>query len=112
MLVQCGRPMLGESTGLHALYGAPSLMAPAQYGACLRGATSRKFRLPQYRTSIISKAHLVTTNFCTAPRILYVRASMRLHEQTWRNTFKHSTTLASPSGDIKSRGLSDPYPEI
>src|SRR5712691_7045575 len=38
MLVQCGCPWLGKSTGLHALYSAPSHTAPSQYGARLRGA--------------------------------------------------------------------------
>jgi len=47
MRVQCDCPSLGESTGLYALYGTPSLMAPAQYGACLRGAPYRKFGSPQ-----------------------------------------------------------------
>src|SRR6266851_9842830 len=49
MLVQCGCPSLGESTGLHALYNAPSLVAPSQHGALLRGAPYRKFHAPHTR---------------------------------------------------------------
>src|SRR5262245_2523385 len=51
MLVQYGCPLLGKSTGLYALYSAPSPMAPSQYGACLRGAPHRKFGSPQESTS-------------------------------------------------------------
>ena len=47
MLVQCGYPLLGKSTGLYALYSAPSPLAPSQFGARLRGAPHRKFGSPQ-----------------------------------------------------------------
>src|SRR5262244_30815 len=46
MRVQCGCPSLGKSTGLHALYNAPSPVAPSQPGALLRGAPYRKFHAP------------------------------------------------------------------